>query len=85
MATASLALGAWGKGEQSGGFALQLVEAAKMAGDGVGLQRYLGQDGTQVFCTQMHLTSLAAWHCLAPLAQMIHTTSLSLLSMEWVK
>lgn len=68
-----------------GGFALESVEAAKMAGDGVGLERYLGQDGTRVFCTQMHLTSLAAWDHLALLAQMMYAVSYSLLSIEWVK
>lgn len=46
MATATLALGAWRKGGQSGGLVLQPVEAARMAGDGVGLQGYLKQGGT---------------------------------------
>lgn len=48
MATAS---GGLGKGGQSRGLVLQVVKVAKKAGDGVGLQCYLGQDGTLVFCT----------------------------------
>lgn len=74
MATASLALGAWGKGGQSGGFAPQPVEAAEVTG--AALQPCLGQDGSQVFCIHMHLTSLAPRHPLALWA---------LQSMEWVK